>query len=534
MAEAKARQRKLPFVILASTLGTAFEGYDFFIFGVLSTILAQHFFSGLPASVAFVLTLLTFAVGFVTRPLGAIVFGRFGDKRGRKSAFLATIVLMGIATALIGVLPTYDDIGLAAPALLILCRLLQGFALGGEYGGAVVYVAEHSASSSRGMNTAWIQTTGSIGLLAALGVILGCRSVLGEAAFAEWGWRVPFLVSLLLLALSLLVRTRLHESPVFEQMRESQQVSHAPIRQALLKWTNLKVILIVLFGIMAPTGAIFYTGQFYLQFFLERIGKVEPATVNAMVLTATLLASPLFVLFGWLSDKIGRKPPILFGLALALMFAAPAYSMLTEAANPTLIAARERAPIVLRGAAADCGIRFNMMSGGGGCRDTKAALASLGVPFTIVLAEGPTSLSAGERTLSVDRGVSLAAVADLVAEAGYPARADPARVNEPMIVAVLLFFALCIAAISGPTAAALSELFPPQVRYIAVSAPYHIGLGWFGGFMPAIGFALMEATGDLLSGLWYPLGITALGFVICALLLKEPRGREWTAPIDQP
>lgn len=535
-------------VIAASTMGTAFEGYDYFCFGALSLVLSRHFFSGVDEASAVVFTLLTFAVGFVTRPIGAVLFGRLGDRRGRKGAFLATILLMGGATVAIGLLPTYEDVGVLATALLVGCRLLQGLALGPGYGGAIIYVAEHAPVRSRGFNASWIQTTGAIGLVTALAVIFTTRTLLGEAAFEAWGWRVPFLLSSLLLIVSIWMRARLGESPVFEDMRRRKLSTQRPMKETLLHWPSLKLMLLVLFALMAATGVIFYAGQFYAQFFLERICRLEPARVNMLILIATVVGAPLTLFFGWLSDRLGRKPVILFGMVLMLAAYMPAYRQLAEAANPQLFAAQARAPVTVIADRGECAVQFNLMGTAGylsSCDVAKRALADAGLGYRVV--EAPRGTMAlirigAEPPVSGFDGAGLPKAAfearygrlksDLrqaLDRAGYPAPGAPAPVNDLAIVSILVLLISACAAISGPSAAALAELFPAHIRYMAVSLPYHIGLGWFGGFMPAIAFATIAATGDVYSGVWYPFAVTALSLILAIFFLPETRGRDLAA-----
>ena len=530
-------------VIAASTAGTAFEGYDYFIFGALATVLSTKFFSGVDEATAFIFALLTFAVGFVTRPLGAIVFGRFGDSIGRKRIFLVSISLMGGATVLIGLLPTYAQVGVLAPALLVFCRMVEGFALGGEYGGAIIYVAEHSSAKRRGFNTAWIQTTGAIGLISALSVILIVRTLLGEEAFQGWGWRIPFLLSVLLLVASIWLRLKLSESPVFTEMKSRGVTTQTPLRESFGQWRRLRIILLALFGLVMATGVMFYSGQFFVQFFLERISKVEPATVNALIVASAVISAPLFILFGAVSDKVGRKPVMLSGMALMLVLYFPAFHLLANAANPALVAAQKGSPIVLTAPADDCSVQFDPLGRAeytNSCDIAKRALAGEGVNYKVIIDPATDIAEISIR----DNGVLESYVDDgdadnnseqrdqfqtdlhqLLADAGYPARADPDEVDYLAIILVIVLFITSIAAISGPQAAALAELFPAQIRYTALSFPYHVGLGWFGGFMPAIAFAIIAQTGNVFAGLWYPFVVTLVALVISLLFLPETRGR---------
>lgn len=534
-------------IIAASTAGTAFEGYDYFIFGALATILSTKFFAGVDEETAFIFALLTFAVGFVTRPLGAIVFGRYGDRLGRKRVFLIAIALMGGATVAIGLLPTYAQLGVFAPALLVFCRMLQGFALGGEYGGAIIYVAEHSSARRRGFNTAWIQTTGAIGLISALSVILATRTLIGEDAFQDWGWRIPFLLSILLLIASIWLRMKLSESPVFKKMRESGTASTAPVRDSFLRWANLKTIFLALFGLVMATGVMFYSGQFFVQFFLERISKVPPATVNALIVASAVISAPLFIVFGALSDRVGRKPVMLAGMALMLVLYFPAFKLLANAANPALVAAQKNAPITVVAAPGDCSVQFDPLGRAeysSACDIAKRSLGAAGVSYKVRIDEAAErafiEINGADRLVSIERGENETEFSLREKEfreklrvfldnAGYPAAADPDEINIPVIVLIIVLFITSIAAVSGPQAAALAELFPAHIRYTALSFPYHVGLGWFGGFMPAIAFAIIAKTGSVYSGLWYPFIITLTALTIAVLFLPETRGRSLTA-----
>ncbi|GJL93718.1 MAG: MFS transporter [Hyphococcus sp.] len=540
-------KKKMRLIIAASTAGTAFEGYDYFIFGALATILSTKFFAGVDEGTAFIFALLTFAVGFVTRPLGAIVFGRLGDRLGRKQVFLVAIALMGGATVAIGLLPTYAQIGVFAPALLVFCRMVQGFALGGEYGGAIIYVAEHSSAKRRGFNTAWIQTTGAIGLISALSVILVTRKIMGEDAFQDWGWRIPFLLSFLLLVASIWLRLKLSESPVFEEMKARGGASRAPVRDSFLVWRNLKIILLALFGLVMATGVMFYSGQFFVQFFLERISKVPPATVNMLIVSSAVISAPLFVLFGALSDKVGRKPVMLGGMALMLVLYFPAFHVLANAANPALVKAEEASPIVVVAPPGDCSVQFDPMGRAeytSSCDIAKQALGAAGVNYTVRIDEAAliTSIEIkGTQALNSVLGDDGAPnkkdefkveLRQALYAAGYPASADPDEINYPVIILVIVLFITSIAALSGPQAAALAELFPAHIRYTALSFPYHVGLGWFGGFMPAIAFAIIAKTGNTFSGLWYPFIITLVALLISLVFLPETRGRALDAAPD--
>ncbi|HEY3636777.1 MAG TPA: MFS transporter [Rhizomicrobium sp.] len=536
--------QKITLVIAASCAGTIFEWYDFFIFGSLAAIMAAHFYSAAGPSQGYVLALLTFAAGFAVRPLGALVFGRFGDRQGRKRAFLVTITLMGLATVSVGLLPDYAAIGIAAPYALVTMRVVQGFAIGGEYGGAAVYVAEHADRHRRGAATGWIQTAATLGLLLALAVILICRTVFGEEAFHAWAWRIPFLASAGLLAISLWIRLRLEESPLFRRLQEDGTASRAPLAESFLHWPNLKIVLIVLFGLLMSQGVVWYTAQFYTQFFLEGVLKVAPALVNALVMAATVVSAVLHMFFAWLSDRIGRKPIMLFGLALAVISFLPGFQWLAESANPGLVAAAARAPVSVIAAPADCSVQFDVIGKSkfsSSCDIAKSALAGAGVPYSnVVAAEGAgTHVRIGDIILASPDGRNLDAAAlaamktkfgaslkAAVTQAGYPAKADSAQLNIAHTLAILLIFIVAAAALYGPQAAALVELFPTRIRYSALSFPYHVGVGWFGGFLPVTAYAIVVATGNIYAGLWYPTIVAAVGFVVALLFLPETNGRE--------
>ena len=558
-------------VVAASAAGTAFEWYDFFIFGALAAVIAKQFTGG-DDTAGFIFALGAFAAGFFVRPFGALFFGRFGDRVGRKAAFLVTITLMGVATVAIGLLPTAEQIGPAAAGLLVLMRVIQGFALGGEYGGAAIYVAEHATDHRRGLLTSWIQTSAAAGLVGALLVILATRTALGEEAFAEWGWRIPFLLSALLLAVSLWIRMRLDESPAFVRMKNEIGVSKAPYREAFTG-RNLRLVFLALFSLMLAQGAVWYAGHFYAQFFLERVLKVPGSTVNLLLIGAVLLSAFLYVFFGWLSDRIGRKPVVLFGMILFVASVYPGFRVMSEAANPALAEATRRAPVTLY--ADDCTVQFDPLGRAKpitACDIAKRALVEAGVSYrTEPAGGGPSRLKVGrpggspfdftqgdarnfplfgsERvTMSgavveaevrgaaglastaaeAQRKATTAMTKGLLTAAGYPAAADPERINLPVVFAVLLVFMVAATALYGPQAAALVELFPTRVRYTALSVPYHIGTGWVGGFLPFTAFAMVAATGDLYFGLWYPIVFTTISILVTFFLLPETRGRPLT------
>ncbi|MGR4891339.1 MFS transporter [Sphingopyxis sp. LARHCG72] len=529
-------------VILASSLGTVFEWYDFYLYGLLATIISAQFFSGVNETTGFIFALGAFAAGFAVRPFGALVFGRIGDLVGRKNTFLVTMGLMGASTFLVGVLPSYASIGVAAPILLVLLRLVQGLALGGEYGGAATYVAEHAPDGKRGLFTSFIQTTATLGLFAALGVVIVIRSAMGEAAFADWGWRIPFLISVILLGVSLWIRLQLEESPVFKQMKEEGTTSKAPLTEAFGRWENLKWVIVALFGAVAGQAVVWYSGQFYALFFLEKTLKVDGATANILIAIALALGTPFFIFFGWLSDKVGRKPIILAGCALAAITYFPAFQMLTSAANPAMAKAQQNAAVIMAADPGACSFQFDPIGRnkfeGSGCDIIKSTLAKAGANYTAFTRERmtgePARVRIGSRVLAApdpwrlaeeDRAGAIATFrSDLeraLAEAGYPAKADPAAINKPLVVAILFYLVLLVTMVYGPIAALLVELFPTRIRYTAMSLPYHIGNGWFGGFLPTTAFAMVAATGNIYYGLWYPVIVAVITLVVGLLFLPE-------------
>ncbi|MEZ0244730.1 MAG: MFS transporter [Sphingomonas sp.] len=545
--------RKEKMVIAASSLGTVFEWYDFYLYGLLATTISTQFFSGVNETTGFILALAAFAAGFAVRPFGALVFGRIGDLVGRKNTFLVTMTIMGLSTFCVGLLPNFATAGVAAPLLLVGLRLLQGLALGGQYGGAATFVAEHAPDNKRGLYTSWIQTTATLGLFAALLVVIATQNALGPDAFASWGWRVPFFASAILLLVSLWIRLQLQESPVYAQMKATGQTSKAPLTEAFLRWGNLRLVLIALFGAVVGQAVVWYTGQFYALFFLEKTLKVDLATTNMLIAIALAIGTPFFIFFGWLSDKIGRKPIILSGCLLAALSYFTLFGMLTEAANPALAKATRETPVkVVNWEGAKCSFQFDPIGKNKfdalPCDVVKSFLAKAGVPYEnlskqaepntsmppmIELQIGANSVSVPEQAVLNDPARRKAAIEAFQTEAkaalltaGYPAKADPAQIDKPRVVAILTLLVLLVTMVYGPIAAMLVEFFPSKIRYTSMSLPYHIGNGWFGGFLPATAFAMVAATGDIYYGLWYPVVAAALTFVVGLLLLPETRKRK--------
>jgi len=526
-------------VIFASSLGTVFEWYDFYLYGSLAAIIAKQFFSGLDPTSAFIFALLAFAAGFIVRPFGALVFGRLGDMIGRKYTFLVTILIMGSATFLVGILPSYASIGVAAPVILITLRMLQGLALGGEYGGAATYVAEHAPHGKRGAYTAWIQTTATLGLFLSLMVILGTRTAMGEAAFSDWGWRIPFLVSIILLGISVWIRLSMNESPAFAKMKSEGKTSKAPLSESFGQWKNLKIVILALFGLVAGQAVVWYTGQFYALFFLTQALKVDASTANIMIAISLLIGTPFFIVFGSLSDKIGRKPIILAGCALAVVTYFPLFKALTNAANPDLAAAQASAPVKVTADLSECSFQFNPTGTAkftSSCDIAKQVLAANSVNYKTVAGSGTTKIEIGGTAIDSYSSKGLPAdeakkkdaefkkaVTDALKAAGYPAKADPAKMNKPMIIAILIVLVIYVTMVYGPIAALLVELFPTRIRYTSMSLPYHIGNGWFGGLMPTIAFAMVAQNGNIYYGLWYPIIIAAMTFVIGMLFVRETK-----------
>lgn len=563
-------------VIFASSLGTVFEWYDFYLYGSLAAIIAKQFFSGLDEGSAFIFALLAFAAGFIVRPFGAIFFGRLGDMIGRKYTFLVTILIMGLSTFIVGILPNYASIGVAAPVILICLRLLQGLALGGEYGGAATYVAEHAPMGKRGAYTSWIQTTATLGLFLSLMVILGARTYTGEEAFAEWGWRIPFIVSILLLAVSVYIRLSMNESPAFAKMKAEGKTSKAPLTESFGEWKNLKIVILALVGLTAGQAVVWYSGQFYALFFLTQALKVDGATANIMVAVSLIIGTPFFLVFGTLSDKIGRKPIILAGCLLAVVTYFPVFKALTAAANPDLAAAQANAKVVVTADPAECSFQFNPTGTKkftSSCDIAKQRLAGASVSYSneVAPAGTPATIKVGETVVKVKytpediaeaKAKAEAKVAELTAaqpqdakaleaatksvkdlsnektagatllganlgaalkSAAYPAKADMAKFDKVKVIAILTYLVILVTMVYGPIAAMLVEMFPTRIRYTSMSLPYHIGNGWFGGLLPTTAFAIVAQTGDMYNGLWYPIIIAGATVVIGGLFIKETK-----------
>jgi len=563
-------------VIFASSLGTVFEWYDFYLYGSLAAIIAKQFFSGLDAGSAFIFALLAFAAGFIVRPFGAIFFGRLGDMIGRKYTFLVTILIMGLSTFIVGILPTYASIGVAAPVILIGLRLLQGLALGGEYGGAATYVAEHAPHDKRGAYTSWIQTTATLGLFLSLMVILGTRSWVGEEAFADWGWRVPFILSILLLAVSVYIRLQMNESPAFAKMKSEGKTSKAPLTESFGQWKNLKIVILALIGLTAGQAVVWYSGQFYALFFLTQSLKVDGATANIFVAASLIIGTPFFIIFGTLSDKIGRKPIIMAGCLLAVLTYFPVFEALTRAANPDLHAAQQKSQVVVVADPGECSFQFNptgTVKFTSSCDVGKQRLAAGSVSYVNETAPKgtPAVIKVGDKVINVFPTAEEIAAAKTAAEtklealkaaspvdekavaasetaiknlsdekkskdavfsanlsgalkeAGYPTKADPAKVDKVMVILILSYLVLLVTMVYGPIAAMLVEMFPTRIRYTSMSLPYHIGNGWFGGLLPTTAFAIVAQTGNMYNGLWYPIIVAGMTFVIGMLFVKETK-----------
>ncbi|MFM6990850.1 MAG: MFS transporter [Rhodoferax sp.] len=563
-------------VIFASSLGTVFEWYDFYLYGTLAGIIAKQFFSGLDETSAYIFALLAFAAGFIVRPFGALVFGRLGDMIGRKYTFLVTILIMGLSTFIVGVLPNYATIGVAAPVILIALRMLQGLALGGEYGGAATYVAEHAPQGKRGAYTSWIQTTATLGLFLSLMVILGTRTAIGEDAFADWGWRVPFLVSILLLGVSVYIRLSMNESPAFTKMKAEGKTSKAPLSEAFGQWKNLKIVILALVGLTAGQAVVWYTGQFYALFFLTQSLKVDGPTANIMIAAALVIGTPFFIVFGSLSDKIGRKPIILAGCLLAVVTYFPVFNALTKAANPDLAAAQASSKVTVTADPAECSFQFNPTGTKkftSSCDIAKQKLASASVSYDNVAAPAgtPAVIKVGETEVTTvvtpediaaakdgaekklaelnaaepkDAKAIAAATARVKALSGektakdavisgklsaalkaanYPAKADMAKFDKGTVIVILTYLVILVTMVYGPIAAMLVEMFPTRIRYTSMSLPYHIGNGWFGGLLPTTTFAIVAQTGNMYNGLWYPIIIAGITVVIGTLFIKETK-----------
>jgi MFS family permease len=541
-ATTEGEKHDLRVIVAASAAGTTFEWYDFFIFGALTTIISKNFFTGLSDTAGSLLALLTFALGFIARPVGALVFGHIGDRKGRKGTFLYTILIMGVATVAIGFLPTYSQAGIIAPLLLVALRIVQGFALGGEYGGAAIYVAEHAPQKKRGAYTGWIQTSAAFGLMAALITILITRTIVGEPAFVSWGWRIPFIVSTGLLIVSVYIRAKTAESPSFLALHAQAATSKAPFRESFAKWGNLRKVLIALFGFMTAQGVLWYTNFFYTQIYLEKTVKLDPALINYLILGMTLVSAFLYITFASLSDRIGRKPVLLGGIILSCVTLFPGFHMMLSFGNPALAQAIEKTPVTIS-AGTHCSFQFDPVGKAqarSACDLAKGVVTNLGVPYVNgpEVLDRPTTITIGDTQIGVGSGAEAdfdkiiiskpdltKQVKEALAKAGYPLKADPAKANLWGIFAVLCVFAVAATALYGPMASLLVEMFPTKVRYTALSLPYNIGTGWFGGLLPAISFAMVAASGNIYFGLWYPVVTAMIAVIVSLLFLKETSGR---------
>jgi MFS family permease len=527
-------------VIFASSLGTVFEWYDFYLFGVMSAIIAANFFSALDESTRNIFVLLAFAAGFAVRPFGALVFGRLGDMIGRKYTFLITILIMGLSTFLVAFLPTYKTAGIIAPILLIALRMFQGLALGGEYGGAATYVAEHAPHGKRGFYTSWIQTTATVGLMLALMVILGTRTYYGEKEFAEWAWRVPYAMSGILLVVSVWIRLKLNESPAFAKMKAEGKTSKAPLSESFGQWKNLKIVILALIGLTAGQAVVWYSGQFYALFFLQTFLKVDGPTANVLIAVSLIIGTPFFIFFGSLSDKIGRKPIIMAGCLLAIVTYFPLFNALTTYANPKLQQAIQKSPVTVESDQANCNLILNLTGTAKfttACDLARVYLSNAGINYDSVAKPGAVatvkvgdkaiaSYDAKAPTAKEDKARFEKEVREALNAAGYPAKADPIPAgssNWLMLIGILTILVIYVTMVYGPIAAMLVEMFPTRIRYTSMSLPYHIGNGWFGGFLPAISFSIVAAQGNIYSGLWYPIIIAAMTFVIGMLFIKETK-----------
>jgi MFS family permease len=532
-----AEERK---VIFASSLGTMFEWYDFFVYGALAAIFSKQFFAGVNETAAFIFALMAFAAGFAVRPFGALVFGRLGDLVGRKYTFLVTILIMGFATFMVGLLPTYATAGILAPIALVALRMLQGLAVGGEYGGAATYVAEHAPRGKRGAFTSWIQMVATAGLFLSLVVVMGCRSFMTPEAFNDWGWRLPFLLSAVLLGVSVWIRLRLDESPAFKKMQAEGRGSKSPLRDSFTRWANLKIVLLALLGLTMGEAVVWYTGQFYVLIFLSQVLKVDPQTATLLVAGGLAIGTPFFVIFGALSDKVGRKPLIMAGCLLAALTYMPIFQAITHYANPALERAQAASPVTVTADPATCSLQFNPVGTSAftsPCDVAKSALVKRGVPYANEAASEAEaqihvggvivpSYDAKAPDAKVKAEAFDAALTSALASAGYPAKAKDAEINKAMVVLLVGLLVIYAALTYGPIAAMLVELFPTRIRYSSLSLPYHIGNGWFGGFMPPVAFAVIAATGSMYDGLWYPIIIAAACFVIGMLFLPETKDRD--------
>jgi MFS family permease len=520
-------------VIFASSLGTVFEWYDFYIYGTLAPILAVQYFAGVNPSAAFIFTLLAFAAGFAVRPFGALFFGRLGDLIGRKYTFLITMTLMGLGTFCIGLLPNYATWGIAAPITLIALRLFQGLALGGEYGGAAIYVAEHAPKNQRGFYTSWIQTTATVGLFMALLIVLGIRTSMGEQAFAgngslSDGWRIPFLLSAILLAVSIWIRLKLNESPVFLKMKEEGRQSKRPLTEAFGQWSNAKIAILALLGATAGEAVVWYGGQFYALFFLTQTLKVPAVTAQILIALGLLLGTPFFILFGWLSDRIGRKPIILTGFLLAALTYFPIFKAITHFANPALEIALASSPVTVIADPSECSFQLKLTgveSFTTSCDIAKSALVLRSVNYENQAAPPGTvaQVKIGEQSIAANTPNFPAVLQQAIVQHGYPAAADPNQISYVPTVLLLMVLVIYVTLVYAPIAAWLVELFPTRIRYSGLSLPYHIGNGWFGGFLPATAFAIVAATGDIYTGLWYPIVIASVSFIIGLVFLPETK-----------
>ena len=534
-------------VIFASSLGTVFEWYDFYLYGSLAPIIAVQFFSGFDPTSAYVFALLAFAAGFLVRPFGAIVFGRLGDMIGRKYTFLITILIMGASTFVVGLLPGYKSIGIAAPVILIALRLLQGLALGGEYGGAATYVAEHAPHGKRGAYTSWIQTTATLGLFLSLLLILGVRESMGAKDFSDWGWRIPFLVSIVLLAVSVWIRLSLNESPAFQKMKAEGKTSKSPLAESFGQWKNLKIVILALLGLTAGQAVVWYTGQFYALFFMTTIAKVDSTTANLLIAGSLLIGTPFFIVFGTLSDKIGRKPIIMAGCLIAALTYFTVFPMLLQYSNPALAAAQQSAKVTVTADPAQCSFQGSPIAREidftSSCDIARRTLTTSYIPYANVAAPAGTAatvtigdkvMSAPTATLNAERHGfapdSAKAIADFKKSVGDSAKAaglltaaSPDKMNKGMVLLLLTFLVILVTMVYGPIAAMLVELFPTRIRYTSMSLPYHIGNGWFGGLLPPMAFAMVAATGDIYYGLWYPVVVASVTFVIGMLFIRETK-----------